>query len=72
METTKKTRKALTPEEKIAKLEKAINRYEKLLIKSKADLQKIKAKQMEAEINDLAAVLLNSGKSIEEIKALLG
>ena len=72
METTKKERKVITPEEKIAKLEKAIDRYEKLATKAKADLAKIKAKQREAEIADLANVLLNSGKSIEEIKALLG
>ena len=58
--------------EKIAKLKTVIDRYERLAAKAKADLAKIEAKQRQAEINDLASVLLSSGKSIEEIKALLG
>lgn len=58
--------------EKIAKLEKTIARYESLLVKARADLAKMKAKQREADIADLCAALLESGKSVEEIKALLG
>ena len=58
--------------DKVAKLKNAIERYERLAAKAKADLAKIEAKQRQAEINDLASVLLSSGKTIEEIKALLG
>ena len=58
--------------DKIEKLEKAVERYEKLLAKSKENLAKLKAKQREDDVKELCEVLLKSGKSVDEIKSLLG
>lgn len=58
--------------ERIEKLEKAVERYEKLLAKSKENLAKLKAKQREDDVKALCEVLLKSGKSVDEIKSLLG
>lgn len=64
-------RTAISNADKISKLESKIARYEQLISKAKAELNTLKLKQRETEIKELSAVLLTSGKSIEEIKALL-
>ena len=64
-------RTAISNADKISKLESKIARYEQLIEKAKKELNVLKLKQREAEIKELSAVLLTSGKTLEEIKELL-
>ena len=64
-------RTAISNADKISKLETKIARYEQLIAKAKKELNVLQLKQRESEIKELSAVLLTSGKSIEEIKELL-
>lgn len=64
-------RTAISNADKISKLESKIARYEQLIEKAKKELNALKLKQRESEINELSAVLLTSGKTLEEIKELL-
>lgn len=64
-------RTAVSNADKISKLESKIARYEQLIEKAKKELNALKLKQHEAEIKELSAVLLTSGKTLEEIKELL-
>lgn len=64
-------RTAISNSDKISKLESKIARYEQLIEKAKKELNALKLKQHEAEIKELSAVLLTSGKTLEEIKELL-
>lgn len=64
-------RTAISNADKISKLESKIARYEQLIEKAKKELNALKLKQHEAEIKELSAVLLTSGKTLEEIKELL-
>ena len=64
-------RTAISNADKISKLESKIARYEQLIEKAKKELNALKLKQRETEIKEISAMLLTSGKSIEEIKELL-
>lgn len=64
-------RTAVSNADKISKLESKIARYEQLIEKAKKELNVLKLKQRESEIKELSAVLLTSGKTLEEIKELL-
>ena len=64
-------RTAISNADKIVKLESKIARYEQLIEKAKKELNALKLKQRETEIKEISAMLLTSGKSIEEIKELL-
>lgn len=64
-------RTAISNADKISKLESKIARYEQLIEKAKKELNTLKLKQRESEIKELSAVLLTSGKTLEEIKELL-
>lgn len=64
-------RTAISNADKISKLESKIARYEQLIEKAKKELNVLKLKQRESEIKELSAVLLTSGKTLEEIKELL-
>lgn len=64
-------RTAISNADKISKLESKIARYEQLIEKAKKELNALKLKQRESEIKELSAVLLTSGKTLEEIKELL-
>ena len=65
------SRTAISNADKISKLESKIARYEQLIEKAKKELNVLKLKQRESEIKELSAVLLTSGKTLEEIKELL-
>ena len=71
METQNK-RKVMTNAEKIEKLKTTIKRYEDALAKAKEQLTKLESKQRSEDMKALCQVLLDSGKSIDEIKSLLG
>lgn len=64
-------RTAISNADKMSKLESKIARYEQLIEKAKKELNALKLKQRESEIKEISAMLLTSGKSIEEIKELL-
>lgn len=64
-------RTAISTADKISKLESKIARYEQLIAKAKKELNALQLKQRESEIKELSAVLLTSGKTLEEIKELL-
>ena len=64
-------KKTLTAAEKIEKLENAIKRYEQLLMANRAKLEKLKYKEQKTEIEAIVKNLINSGKSVEEIKDML-
>lgn len=64
-------RTAIPTSDKISKLESKIARYEQLIAKAKKELNALQLKQRESEIKELSAVLLTSGKTLEEIKELL-
>ena len=64
-------RVTISTADKISKLESKIARYELLIEKAKKELNSLKLKQRETEIKEISAMLLTSGKSIEEIKELL-
>ena len=64
-------RATISTSDKISKLESKIARYESLIEKAKKELNILKLKQRESEIKELSAVLLTSGKTLEEIKELL-
>lgn len=64
-------RVTISTADKISKLESKIARYELLIEKAKKELNALKLKQRETEIKEISAMLLTSGKSIEEIKELL-
>ena len=67
----KKAKKVATIEERIEKLENAISRYEKLLKKAKESLATLQKKKREDDIKSLFDALLESGKSVDEIKSML-
>ena len=68
---TKKQKKVVPIEERIQKLENAITRYESLLKKAKTSLETLQKKKREDDIKSLFDALLESGKSVDEIKSML-